>query len=53
MRAMEVTAQMRQKNEEAHQKNEILLARLVERADSLRRITDAQRRRIRGLEDGL
>jgi len=45
---IEVTAQMHQKNEEAHQGNEVMLARLMESADSLLRITDAQRRAHQG-----
>jgi hypothetical protein len=52
MRSLEVTEQMRLRNEEAHRKNEVLLARLIERADSLVQITDVQRRHIKGLEGG-
>lgn len=52
LRMMEVTEQLRLKNEEAHRKNDVMMARLMERADSLVQVTDAQKRRIRGLEGG-
>jgi hypothetical protein len=51
MWTMEVTEHMQQKNEEAHRRNEALLARLMEKDDSSTQIADAQKRRIRGLED--
>jgi hypothetical protein len=51
MRSMEVTEQMRWKNKEAHRRNEVLVARLMERADSSTQIADARERHVRGLED--
>ena len=49
---VELIAHMQQKNEEAHQKNEILLGRVLESVDSLARIAHAHEQRITGLEGG-
>ena len=47
---VEIIAGMQKKNEEAHQKNEILLAHVIE---SLARIAHAHEQRITRLEDDL
>ena len=49
--SVELIARMQQKNEEAHQKNEVLLAHVMESIGSLARIAQAHERRITGLED--
>ena len=50
---VEIIAGMQKKNEEAHGKNEILLARVVESIESLARIAHARKQRITRLEDDL
>ena len=47
---VEIIAAMQKKNEEAHQKNEVLLAHVMESIDSLARIAHAHERRITRLE---
>ncbi len=48
---VEIIAGMQKKNEEAHQKNEILLAHVMESIESLARIAHAHEHRITRLED--
>lgn len=48
---VEIIAGMQKKNEEAHHKNEVLLAQVVESIDSLARIAHAHEQRITRLED--
>ena len=48
---VEIIAGMQKKNEEAHQKNEVLLAHVMESIESLARIAHAHERRITRLED--
>ena len=50
---VEIIAGMQKKNEEAHQKNEILLAHVMETIESLARIAHAHEQRIKRLEDDL
>ena len=56
---LELVVHMQRKNEEAHQKNEVLLEKsqtlivqVIESVDSLARIAHAHERRITNLEDG-
>jgi hypothetical protein len=49
---VEIIAHMQERNEEAHQKNEVLIAHVLEGIDSLARIAHAHERRISGLEEG-
>jgi hypothetical protein len=56
---MELVVHMQRKNEEAHQKNEVLLEKsqvlivqVIESVDSLARIAHAHERRITNIEDG-
>jgi hypothetical protein len=49
--SVELIAHMQMKNEEAHQKNEVLLANVIESVNSLARIAHAHEQRISGLED--
>jgi hypothetical protein len=56
--SVELIARMQAKNEEAHQRNEVLLeknqvliAHVMESIDSLARIAHAHEQRITGLED--
>jgi hypothetical protein len=49
---VEIIADMQRKNEEAHQKTQILLTQVVESIDSLARIAHAHEQRITGLEEG-
>ena len=56
---MELVVHMQRKNEEAHQKNEVLseksqvlIVQVIESVDSLARIAHAHERRITNLEDG-
>ncbi len=48
---VEIIAGMQKKNEEAHQKNEVLLAHVMESIESLARIAHAHEQRITRLED--
>jgi len=48
---LEIIAGMQKKNEEAHQKNEVLLAHVMESIESLARIAHAHEQRITRLED--
>ena len=48
---VEIIAGMQKKNEEAHQKNEVLLAHVMESIESLARIAHAHEHRITRLED--
>lgn len=48
---VELIAHVQRKNEEAHQKNEVLLAHVIESVGSLARIAHAYEQRIIGLED--
>jgi hypothetical protein len=48
---VELIARMQQKNEEAHNKNEVLIAQVMESVNSLARIAHAHENRITGLED--
>lgn len=50
---LEIIAGMQKKNEEADQKNEILLAHVMESIESLARIAHAHEQRITRLEDDL
>jgi hypothetical protein len=50
---LEIIAGMQKKNEEAHQKNEALMARVVETIESVARIVHAHEQRITRLEDDL
>jgi hypothetical protein len=50
---VEIIAGMQKKNEEAHQKNEVLMARVVESLESLARVAHAHEQRITRLEDDL
>jgi hypothetical protein len=49
--SVELIARMQQKSEEAHYKNEVLLAQVMESVNSLARIAHAHENRITGLED--
>ncbi len=49
--SVELIAHMQMKNEEAHQKNEVLLGQVMESVNSLARIAHAHERRISDLED--
>jgi len=56
---LELVVHMQRKNEEAHQKNEVLLEKsqtlivqVIESVDSLARVAHAHERRITNLEDG-
>jgi len=48
---VEIIAGMQKNNEEAHQKNEVLLARVVESIESLARIAHSHEQRITRIED--
>jgi hypothetical protein len=48
---VEIIAGMQKNNEEAHHKNEVLLARVVESIESLARIAHSHEQRITRIED--